>query len=392
MDQDPNKQNQTQGKEPRVGFRSYETDIEAARSHKPVGPVIPTHLEPEKTLKDEIDKINEKDAPQAPVGPMAVPYVQRFDSGLKTSGVTYKTYEASTAEPEPIPKENPQIAVNALHKEETTAPTFHSMASDANTAVKTENASVIKIAIAEQERKLEHPNRVEDPKKSIFALSLGGLLLLGGFISLGTYLYFKGNPAPTPIPTLAANQIMSVDAEKRINIKADENPLKTVVSSSAEFSSGKVVRVTLTDSDQIISSTRFLELLNTQAPTWFERSLKGIYMTGLYRGQTTNPFMIFTVDSYDNAFSGMLKWESTMTEDLAPMLPENFQATVGTNFTDSPFTDGVIKNKDVRMIKDSSGKPVLIYAFPSKNLLIITTSREAIEEVFARLTTSTFVR
>lgn len=392
MDQDPKQQNQTQAGEPRVGFRSYETDIEAARSHKPVGPLIPTHLEPAKDLKSAIGEIQNKETPQIPVGPAAVPFVQRFDSGLKTSGVTYKTYEASTAEPVPLPKENPQIAVNALHKEETTAPTFHSMASDATNAAKTEKTSVIKIAIAEQERKTEHPDKIEDPKKSIFALSLGGLLLLGGFISLGTYLFFRANPAPTPLPTLAPNQIMSVDAEQRINIKPDENPLTTVVNAGKEITSGKIVKITLTDADQTISSTRFLELLSTQAPSWFERSLKGVYMTGLYRGQTTNPFMIFTVDSYDNAFSGMLKWEPTITTDLAPILPPNFTASDSSEFTESPFVDTIIRNKDVRMIKDINGKPVLIYAFPNKNLLIIATSREAIEEIFARLTTSTFVR
>jgi len=48
--------------------------------------------------------------------------------------------------------------------------------------------------------------------------------------------------------------------------------------------------------------------------------------------------------------------------------------------------DNIIENKDVRILKNSTGEVVLLYTFPNTNTLIITGNIETLKVVLDRLT------
>lgn len=411
MDQTPsqNNQNASQGNAPaqgdtapRAGFRSFATDIEAAKAHKPVGFSIPTptKLTPESLKKElgirEIPAEEAKKPEQAaPQGPIAVPYVNRFESGIETSGQTYESFRAATVAPELIPKEDPKPVVDALHKEPE-VPNFHSMQSDATTAVKKEETSFIKIAIAEEEKRKEHPNVVEDPRRSFLALTLGGIMLFGGLVAIGTYYVFRNKPIPTPIPSFAPTQIIASEATRDVLVTGSKSPIQAIVDAGEGLpGTVKVARVNLVENGSAIASGRFLELANSQAPSWFGRALKPEFMAGLYnKNGKKQSFLIFKIESYDNAFSGMLKWEESIAADLAPMVGAGNASTTSptSSFVRSGFVDAVVRNRDARVLYSAAGDPLIIYSFPNPSTLVVATGREGFEEVLARLTTSTFVR
>jgi hypothetical protein len=56
------------------------------------------------------------------------------------------------------------------------------------------------------------------------------------------------------------------------------------------------------------------------------------------------------------------------------------------------FEDEVVKNKDIRVLKDSTNTTVLLYSFINKETLIITTNEQTFNEVYDRLTISSFKR
>ena len=49
------------------------------------------------------------------------------------------------------------------------------------------------------------------------------------------------------------------------------------------------------------------------------------------------------------------------------------------------FEDREIKNTDTRILYDTEGNPVLIYAFFNRKYLIITTGEPALKEIIRRL-------
>jgi len=93
------------------------------------------------------------------------------------------------------------------------------------------------------------------------------------------------------------------------------------------------------------------------------------------------------VTNYDRAFAGMLAWEATMNSDLSPAFTPVPSTILDVNGIPSArvFMDDVMRNYDVRELKDDSGTVQLYYSFPSKNLLIIAESPYSFPELLSRL-------
>jgi hypothetical protein len=100
------------------------------------------------------------------------------------------------------------------------------------------------------------------------------------------------------------------------------------------------------------------------------------------------PFIILKTTFFQNAFAGMLEWESTITQDLAPLITLSHGNVKAGTF----FIDSVVKNKDVRIIRGSEGQDLLFYTFVDRNTILITTKKLTLEDLIARLTTTTVVR
>ncbi len=83
----------------------------------------------------------------------------------------------------------------------------------------------------------------------------------------------------------------------------------------------------------------------------------------------------------------MIEWEKTMAQDLKQFLLLHTSANLSL-----PFQDTIIKNKDVRELKDTDGTALLLYSFFDKNTLIITTREDSFKEIVSRLNTSSFTK
>jgi hypothetical protein len=153
------------------------------------------------------------------------------------------------------------------------------------------------------------------------------------------------------------------------------------------------------------------------------RNIEDTIAVGIYKGDKNQPFILLKTASYENAFTGLLKWESFMGADLFKFfgvdLPDQTTfkdvfvennsliaqtssstleiATSTKNASSSEkivkeetrniknFIDRTIKNKDMRVIQDNDGKIYFVYGFTNRNTIIITTSPETFFEVTNRL-------
>lgn len=124
------------------------------------------------------------------------------------------------------------------------------------------------------------------------------------------------------------------------------------------------------------------------------RSLSTSFTFGIHAFGRNQPFLVFSVDSFELAFRGMLDWEPAMNRELAPLfgsivtrslLPpsEAGMAPPGA-VSGAQFVDRVIKNKDTRILLDENGRVALLYSFIDRNTLVVTGSTATFEEIVTR--------
>lgn len=228
-----------------------------------------------------------------------------------------------------------------------------------------------------------------------------GLVLLG---SSGVALYY----------TLSKkNAVVNIAREETFVFSEQTSSIDTTGRSSAEIrklfeeerekvsaSVGSIVEIRLTKTIPLLenktetkdlTTEEFFRSLKLNPPPRLARSLEQKFMLGLNVLSKNEPFLLFKITSYEIAFSDMLDWEKNIENDMTGFFrpKEDFTKTATTSppFDSGLFKDAIFKNTDTRELKNDAGKNLLIYAFPNKETLIISTNPVTIEEVINRLTT-----
>ena len=132
---------------------------------------------------------------------------------------------------------------------------------------------------------------------------------------------------------------------------------------------------------KLVITKDFFDKLEIPLPPAIVRTAKDTFMFGYHSFNGNQPFLILKTDYYDNAFAGMLGWESTMAGDLQPIF-----GTIGKeNLSQRKWSDVVIQNKDTRVLYNFDNSIALVYMFKDQNTLIITTSSDTLFEISRRL-------
>lgn len=303
-------------------------------------------------------------------------------------------------------------------KEKTFLRTVRTYKDDIAQAMRTKKASLVSIAAAENER------RAKDEKSGINSsvsqkqhLKKIGIIILSTILVLlgaGSAFYFYGKidtGIVEPKPKISSIVFSEEEKEFEITNLSRRQILNglTEMKNLTRLSLGTIKNVFITESfiDKegierrgLIDASDFLNAINVNLPTTFMRSLKPAFMLGVHMFNGNQPFLILKTSFYENAFTGMFEWETDMKEDLAPLFgPASFDIISDEDFGTSTapfvipiFSDFVVKNKDTRILKDNTGKTVLIYSFIDKNTIAITTNENTFSEIVTRLTSSRILR
>ncbi len=313
-------------------------------------------------------------------------------------------------------------------------------------AVRDGNGSVLNIAMAEQKRKDNAAVYVIKKKSNTLYIIFGILLLVISFGLIGYVVYEKYGSQVLPDVLRGTASIVhpSIRADKTTPIDLNALLPKNGINQSLLYKLGgsdlstQTVSIAIptvteeTEAGEIVRMAETKEImprLARNAPNLLTRSLATSTVLGVYAGDIAEPFIILKTNSYEGAFSGMLDWEDFMSDDLftfmgiilpngevAPAkVPEKSfepaQVATSTNASSTSsstpvavapvvvapsapvvdprditkFLDRTIKNKDMRVIQDDSGKIYMLYGFANRNTIIITTSVESFFAVSSRL-------
>ena len=130
------------------------------------------------------------------------------------------------------------------------------------------------------------------------------------------------------------------------------------------------------------------ETIGRNMPPSLSRSFGKEYMMGIYSFDTNETFIIISIDDYSLAYPGMLKWEENMANDLDGLFDLSKNGVLETN----TFVDETVKNRDMRVLKDSTGKPLVLYSFIDRETLVITKNESILSAIVGKIVLNKQVR
>lgn len=308
-------------------------------------------------------------------------------------------------------------------REEAGSERIHTFQGDIASAIKNDNLSMIKVALAEKKRqeKQRLPLEIDSSnpiKKPIILAAIGIFFILA--LAFFTFFFMFSNEVQVP----GTNQIIVqplIYTEKKTLIDLDQKDgddtiriLKRELDEPLDL--GQINHLVLTTG--VGTGTKNLETdelftkLETNAPDSLLRSLGKNFLFGIYSFSPNDFFVLIPITSYDSAFAGMLQWEPDMEHDigtivitekkLAPITdvesetgetPSSTQKTSNQSFfSKRVWVDKVIDNKDTRVLINSNGSIAMLYTFLDKDNLLIASSDKALKEISFRLTAGKIVR
>lgn len=278
--------------------------------------------------------------------------------------------------------------------------TVRTYASDLAEAMRENQGSMVKIALAEQERRdIDDANNSPTSKKNIL-LALGAVLLIG----LGVGIFFIATKkAPSSVPLTDTGQtslptLIVADSDNAIDITGGtpDTVLSTIGSEvkNATPKLNTIERLVLVErpegspSQQFVTTARLFEAIDSRIPKSLLRSFDAYPTLAIHAFDGNDLLMLLHSDSYTTTFSGMLEWEPSLFDDLYRMFaiePTGERAEL----SDAKWKDMVIKNQDTRALLDLRNKPILFYTFlgEDKSLLLVTTKESTLAEILNRLQT-----
>lgn len=300
---------------------------------------------------------------------------------------------------------------------------IRTMKMDAAEAAKTQNETLVSMALAEEKKKATQ--RAEAAAKETSTTSkeklapkpIGRVILVLGILVVVTGAGFAikfalptlrtiklpavslptfGTPEATKTPgvvpaskTPLAPSIIPAQSEKRlaVNKETPEHLFSLVVTERiAGVTPGSIRNMYFAEETTTlegikgtasVSANRLLILAETTAPAILTRSLENSFMAGLYgeEGAQATPFFVFKFSGYDTGLAGMLAWEKDISRFFDTVFGTKFLATPS---APAKFRDMVVSGYDARVLE---GLPAgnIVYAFANPTTVVIAGSRSALE-------------
>lgn len=294
----------------------------------------------------------------------------------------------------PSPLSSKEKSAGGTGKKETIK-RLRTLQGDIAEALKKQKTSVIQMVIAEHAKKQQaKQDRSPVSKRNlpliIFSLVLGGLgiaLVVAGVFYAKNSGGGNGKTAVTVPAIVFAETKKEIDATNITKEILEEKMGQELAADDMRIDTIKQLYFTREVPDAgegakvVEGSSAFFKHIETTMPVSLQRSFGEPFMLGIHAFNGNQPFLIFTTQFFENAFAGMLSWEPLMSDDLLPL----FHSAEREDVAGKNFEDVVVRNRDIRALKNQVGDIVLLYSFFNRNTLVITTSLDTLDEIFSRL-------
>lgn len=326
-----------------------------------------------------------------------------------------------------LPKAEPPAPVPVPPKpqgpvDETTIAPLETYQQDMESVISRQNISAVSIAAAEAERasRASTEPAAQKPARDWKLLATlgavaGGVVLV--IVAVGFLAYVLTRPAPSvTVGQGGSAPFMNVDDTQALVVAPEQLNRDTLIQNLESLKENTALSLGLISRMYVILASTTVEkgnlpppisaqtLLSTLAPNVGDSLLRTLdpnyYLLGVHVFDGNQEFLVLKVDSYEQAFSGMLDWERTMATELSPLftrMPRPLtQEELSLVSTSTPaaaiptsFRDKVVANHDARVMLSDQGDILLLWAFIDRNTLVITTNEGTLSEIISRRSTFT---
>lgn len=266
-------------------------------------------------------------------------------------------------------------------------------AADIANIMREEKGSIIKIALAEQERR-QNLKEKRDPTstKNLIVILLGITFIVAGVLIFVYFIVNRDNPVTVNTPVSGPSLIYS-ENQTQIDMSSltRGNFFKAIHSNmdGGFAENGTITNLMITTPTSIgrapVGIFPFFDKLGIKAPDAIKNLMSQVFMLGVYTDDGEgNLFLIFKVSDFNASFSAMKEWEVSLANDLVRLFRIDPQSFEGDIFL-KEFKSDVVFNKQARNLYDDSGSLVLSYVYIDGNTIIITNDAESVEEVIKRI-------
>lgn len=310
---------------------------------------------------------------------------------------------ATPPQPEPDPVR--ELAVAPEPKPRDIVSAVHTLKDDFQSAVQDRKISLVQAAALEQDKRAHRAISAPDPQREAQRQKTVRLLaIIASFVAIGVvastaaFLIIQDRASVAPVTFLVDGLLFSEQTIPLPLQNLDAADIKFRLGqarSSSGLTLGAIARIAPVYEEQVgdqepvmreATTQEFLTALGTRIPDELMRALGTVFFFGFHAVDENAPLLIIPVTSYERAFAGMLAWEKTINADLSPIFTsmsgvkqENGQ------LVERLFSDAVMRNYDVRVLRDDKGVVQLYYSFPTRDILIIAESQFSFAEILARL-------
>jgi hypothetical protein len=260
----------------------------------------------------------------------------------------------------------------------------------AKVVVGNENGLVKKIIDEEEKQKEEKEHKSPERQKNQLFLYAGIFLIVASFIAVSLVFFFRQKIFQVEVPPQYVPIIFTDKTEfKEIADLKKEEIIQTVLNevNTAEFKEGGIEGVFLTTDKKVIGLRAFLTSIEASLDQTKLEFVSDGFLIGAVNKESKIPFILIKTRYIADVFDSMRAWENKMFFDLHKFFGVDINKDTK-YLLESNFEDGIIQNKNARILKDKDGKIVMMYVFADENSVIITNSELAVQEIILRLISS----
>lgn len=262
----------------------------------------------------------------------------------------------------------------------------------------TNENGIIKKVIAENEKhKIERERTSPEIRINKIFLTVGIFLIVASLVAVSLVFFLRQKVSTVEVKTPYISIIFLDKTEfKEISGFRKEEIVQTILNeiNTSEFKIGGIEGVYLTVNQKVLGFRDFLNLMEANLDQEKITFINDNFLIGATNKEEAsssvpnrNLFFLLKMRSIPDVFEPMRLWENKMFSDLHGFFGLEINAETKYLLT-KDFEDGIVQNKNARILRDKDGKILMMYVFAEEDSLIITNTEIAVKEVMLRLTSS----
>jgi len=209
------------------------------------------------------------------------------------------------------------------------------------------------------------------------------VMIIGVVIGGGAYLYLSTRVEPgveTPGPDVSDPGMPDTEVPDTgshdLVLGEDTQRFRTDMKQAIEDAPSGLIELSVYAGEprHVATTQEFLGQLDSHISARTLRALEPVFVIGSITTTHNEPFVLMRSNDFDTLFAGLLAWEPSMQQDLAPLFGDASTTTL-------PFSDTVRDNRPIRVLRDAADNEILVYSFIDAHTVVIAASLDALTEL-----------